>query len=357
MKKNFFRLILLAVVTVVCVSCEDDDNIPSPDVEVKSVGAYFVNNGGWNDNNGSIQYYDYETGLVSGDLYKQANGKSIGDAQDLCIYGSKLYVTCSSSSKLEVLDLKGKIIKTIPLQNATNQPIQPRQLTAADGKVYFTAYDGTVSKLDTLSLNVEGSVYVGPYPEALTVADKKLYVNISNYTQGNQIAVVDLVSFTKTTDVEVLLNPYNQSLTAEGKVYFVSCGTYNNPSIPAEQRVLQTLQCLDPKTNKVTTLCQASAIAYYEGKMYCIYADYYTPKDTSIFSYDLATGKSQSLIDPSTIANPTAINVDPVNGNIYIASPGSSGAPSSIYVFENDGKAIKVLEAGYYAAGVRFLQQ
>ena len=342
-------------------ACDDDDTPGRQDgqpTEVKSVGAYFINNGNWGQNNGSIQFYDYETGTVSDDLYQEANGKGIGDVQDLCIYGSRLYVACSTSSKIEVLDRQGKeIVEPILLTNTAGQPIQPRYLEAAGGKVYFTAYDGTVSRLDTLSLEVEASVEVGPYPEALAYADGKLYVNISNYGTGNQVAVVDLATFTKEKDIEVLLNPYNQSLEADGKVYFVSCGTYDNPAIAEEERVLQTLQCIDPATDQVTSLCQASTIAYYDGKMYCIYADFYTPEQNDIFVYDLQTGTKESIISPASISNPTQIDVDPTNGDIYIASPDYTGAPSTVYVYENDGTPKTTLEAGISVTGVRFLQQ
>lgn len=358
MKKHWFKAVLFVMASVTWLaSCDENDSIPEPPVEVKSVGAYFVNNGNWKQNNGSIQFYDYETGNVSGDLYKMANGKGIGDAQDLCIYGSKLYVACSTSSKIEVLTFDGKIIKTLNMVNDADQPMQPRYLEAAEGCVYFTSYDGTVSRLDTLSLEVDKSVEVGPYPEALSYVGGKLYVNISNYSTGNQVAVVDLSTFTKEKDIEVLLNPYNQSLVADGKIYFVSCGTYDNPDIPVEERILQTLQCLDPATGEVKKLCQASTIAYYNQKMYCIYADYYTPEKTDIFVYDLKTGTQQSIISIADIANPTQIDVDPSNGDIYISSPDYTGAPSTVYVFNNDGTPKKTLEAGISVAGVRFLQQ
>ena len=51
----------------------------------------------------------------------------------------------------------------------------------AEGFVFVTAYDGTVSKLDTLTLDIVNKVAVGDYPEALTYAGGKLYVNISGY--------------------------------------------------------------------------------------------------------------------------------------------------------------------------------
>lgn len=358
MKKYWFKTALFMMATATAmVACDNDDPTRELPVDVKSVGAYFVNNGNWNQNNGSIQFYDYETGLVSADLYQAANGKGIGDVQDLCIHGSKLYVACSTSSKIEVLTLEGKIIKTLSLTNEAGQPLQPRYLEADGGKVYFTSYDGTVSRLDTLSLEVDASVEVGPYPEALSCTGGKLYVNISNYSAGKQVAVVNLSTFTKEKDIEVLLNPYNQSLVAGGKVYFVSCGTYDNPAIPAEERVLQTLQSIDPATGEVKSLCQASTIAYYNEKMYCIYADFYTPDKNDIFVYDLKTGEKQSIISPEDIPNPTQIDVDPSNGDIYIASPDYTGAPSTVYVFKNDGTPKTTLEAGISVAGVRFLQQ
>lgn len=355
MKKHWFETALLVMAAATwTASCDNDDPVENENrpIEVKSVGAYFINNGNWNQNNGSIQFYDYETGMVSGDLYKTANGKGIGDVQDLCIYGSKLYVSCSTSSKIEVLNMEGKIIKTLNMEN-----VQPRYLEAAEGKVCFTAYDGNVYRLDTLSLEVDKHVAVGDHPEALAYAAGKLYVNISGYGTGNQVAVVDLATFNKEKDIEVLLNPYNQSLEADGKVYFVSCGTYDNPAIPEEERVLQTLQSIDPATGTVRSLCQASTIACYKQKMYCIYADFYTPEKNDIFVYDLKTGARTSLIPVSNIENPTQIDVDPTNGDIYISSPDYSGAPSSVYVFNNNGTQKEILTAGNAVGGVRFLQR
>lgn len=369
MKKKYWLMTAFwAMAAVLCCSCDDDDPVTTdPDDSGETVtgsvvaapgkGAYVVNNGNWNANNGSIQFYYSEKDSISADLYQQANGKGIGDAQDLCIYGSKLYVTCSTSAKIEVLDLQGGIIETIPLANESGQSVQPRYLAADGGKVYFSSYDGTVSRLDTLSLEVEASVEVGAYPEAIAITGNKLYANISGYGTGNQVAVVDLDSFTCTDLVEVVLDPYNQMLAAGGKIYFVSVGNYSSPSTPEEERILSTLQCLDPATNEVAELCQASVISYYDNKIYCIYAEFYWPDNQDIFTYDLATGEMQSIIAPSLIDNPTEIDVDPESGDIYISSPDYSGVPGTVYVFNNDGTLKTTFTAGYSVAGVRFFSE
>lgn len=55
-------------------------------------------------------------------------------------------------------------------------------MTAATGNIYFTAYDGTVSQIDTTSLSITQKIEVGgSHPEALTSANGKLYINLSNY--------------------------------------------------------------------------------------------------------------------------------------------------------------------------------
>ena len=226
---------LMAVALGAFTACSDDDNnIPEPPATVptETVGAYILNTGNWGGNDASIQYLDIEKGTVSADLYAAANNEGLGDlGQDLCLYGSKLYATVSGSSKIVIMDKNCKVIKSIPLTNAENQPINPRYMTAVDGNVYFTAYDGTVSRLDTLSMSITGSVEVGDHPEALTNANGKLYVNISGYGSGKTVAVIDLTTFTKTKDIETVLNPYTQCITGDdGYVYVVSNGNYAGDS-------------------------------------------------------------------------------------------------------------------------------
>lgn len=147
---------------------------------MESSGAYIINTGDWNANNGSIMWYDKANNTVSPDLYMTANGKGIGDVQDLCVYGSKMYVTSTTSSKLVILDLQGKELKSISLADENSQPISPRYITPANGHVYFTAYDGTVSRVDTTTMEITGKLNVGKYPEGLTYANGKLYVCLSN---------------------------------------------------------------------------------------------------------------------------------------------------------------------------------
>lgn len=353
MKKYLFKTALCALALGAFTSCNEDDNIPEiPEVPVITTGAYILNTGNWGANNGTIQWYDMESGKVSADLFQTANGAGIGDAQDMCVYGSKIYIVSSTSAKIEIVNRKDfKIVKTLPLTDAANKPIEPRYLTATAGNVYFTAYDGTVSRLDTLSMTVAEKVEVGDHPEALTNANGKLYINISGYGTGTKVAVVDVKTFKKTKELDVLLNPYDECITADnGNVYFVSCGDFNgNPTA--------TMQCINSATDEVTKVCPASKIANKGDKMYFIYGDYWLSAETkSISVYDLKTKETKKFVDYSAFQNPSTIEVDPVSGDVYIIDAPAS-VTNTISIYSADGVFKKKIDAGYYTTKLSFITQ
>ena len=362
MKKFWYKMLFMTVALGTTTACSDDDEpeiIEPEPVPTETVGAYILNTGNWGGNDASIQYLDMSTGTVSTDLYAKANGQSLGDlGQDLCLYGSKLYVTVSGSSKIVIMDKNCKELKSISPTNEAGQPISPRYMTAADGAVFFTAYDGCVSRLDTLTLDITGKVAVGSHPEGITNANGKLYVNNSNYTQdgsGKTVSVIDIASFSKIKDIEVALNPYTQCLTADdGYVYVVSNGNYaGTDKIPEDQWVYQTLQRIDPKTDTMTSVCNATFVANHGSKMYILYSEYYLPDTHKAVIYDLEKGTETPFIDIKTLQSPNAMNIDPVTGDVYIVdSPW--GANADILVYDADGNYKKKYSAGYYTSKMIF---
>ena len=355
MKKYWYKTAMLVMALGAFTACSNDDGPKIPEGPIAPVnGAYVINTGNSGANNGTIQWYDRDQKTVSADLFAAANGAGIGDAQDLCIYGSKIYITCTNSAKIEVVNRADFTrIQTLKLSNG-EQSISPRYMTATGGNVYFTAYDGTVSRLDTTSLSITGKIEIGDHPEALTSANGKLYVNLSNYNSdgtGKYVAVVDIATFKKTKNLNVLLNPYDVCTTGEdGKVYFISCGDFSgNPA--------QTLQCIDPQTDQVTEICPASKMAMKDNKIYIIYAEYYedaAPKSISV--YDMNTKQTTQFANYSDFSNPGNIVVDPATGDIIIIDQPFS-VLNDIYVYGSDGVLKKKLETGYYPTNMRFVTE
>lgn len=360
MKLKFIYLTAAMPLIAAMTSCNNDEPKIDDETEkpVITTGAYIINTGNWGANDGSIQWYDINKGIVSSDIYAASNGKGIGDLQDLCVYGSKLYAVSSTSSKIEILDKEGKIIKSMPLTTSDNKPLQPRYATAGDGYVFFTAYDGTVSKLDTLSQEIVSSVNVGDHPEGLSYTKGKVFVNISGYGMGNTVAVVDANTMTKVKDITVLLNPYTQSIVgSDGFVYIVSNGNYaSSDGLEEEDYIYGTLQRINPDTYQVEELCNASYIANKGDKMYILYSEYYLPDRAKCFVYDIKTGKETDFVKFSDIPNPGGIAVDPETEDVYIINQ-PYGALNDVYVYDKDGNKKSQFEAGQYTTGIRFVTE
>ncbi len=386
MKLNWCKLAIMALALGVFTACSEDDepNGEGPGTEtgggddttggsgdntggepIVTLGAYVLNTGNWDGNDAGIQYLDFQTGELSEDLYAAANGEGLGDlGQDLCVYGSKIYVTVSNSSKVAIMDRNCRLLKSISVTASDGTPINPRYMTAYEGKVYFTAYDGTVSRIDTTSMSVDGKLNLidagaqtgYDHPEAITAANGKLYVNISGYGSGKWLSVVDVASFTKLKDIEIVLNPYTQCITAEdGYVYFVSNGNYaGKPSLTPEQYVYGTMQRLDPETDQVEQVCRATYIANAGDKMYILYSEYYLPEVARAYVRDLKTGEESEFIDMADLQSANGLAVDPASGDVYVFDA-PYGAASDVHVYGADGTLKRTFEAGMSTSKMVFV--
>src|SRR5574344_1083663 len=165
MNKNLFYT--LALVSMTLLACSDNEDDKEKEIS-PSTFTIVLNTGNYNGNDASIMRYDLNNHITGTDLYYAANQEGIGDvAQDIIKYGSKYYVTVTNSSKLVVLDKDMKILKSIAFVNE-GTPTNPRFLASANGNVYVTAHDGCITKIDTTSLTIRGTVAVGDHPEGLS---------------------------------------------------------------------------------------------------------------------------------------------------------------------------------------------
>jgi len=345
---NKYLIFALALTAMTFAACSDDDD-DNQAVELKpSTSAVVLNCGNWGGNDASIMRFDVVNNTVTNDLYLAANNEQLGDlGQDIIKYGSKYYVTVTESSKLVVLNKDMKIIKVIPFEKG-GMPSKPRFMASANGKVYVTAYDSCISRIDTTSLRITGSVMVGDHPEGLSYANGKLYANISGYGAGSSVAVVDEQSFTKTKDLQVLLNPYTESVVADnGNVYIVSNGNYaGSPNLEQKDWVYGTVQCINTKTDEVSEVCRGTFISTYKNRLYVLYSEYYLPDTKKAFIYDLNTKEETTLTDINKFQSPQGINVDPTRGNVYVFDC-PWGNPADICVIGADGTIIKKVPAGF----------
>lgn len=309
--------------------------------------VYILNEGGWGTNDASLSCYNSKTKQLQNDCFQVQNKRGLGDlANDLKLYGNKLYCVVNGSSTVEVMDIStGKSIKQIHLFEG-NAAKSPRRIAFWQSKAYVCCYDGTVVRIDTASLAVEASIKVGRNPEDLCVSNGKLYVSNSggldfpNY--DNTVSVVDLAAFTETKKITVGANPNRIAADSYGNVFLIVMGDYGET--PA------AFKCISSQTDAVTHSFDiaASNFAISGNTAYLYQYDYFTEtywvKEFNVANKTIT--KENFFTEAVDLKTPYGIAVDATNGDVYIGDARYFKESGDVYCFGSNGKKKFVLNVG-----------
>ncbi|MDR2775030.1 MAG: hypothetical protein LBC19_09905 [Tannerella sp.] len=349
MKKSIelLKVIFCYLVFVYAFSaCEEEDPLPATGPVIPgSHGVFILNEGTMKGNDAGLSCYNFETGELTPDLM---NGE-LGDlAQDMMAYGSKLYIAMSGSSNITVLDMATRqLLKRISVMNG-DKPREPRYLTAYEGKIYASTYDGNVVRLDTATLTLDNAVAkVGNNPDGIVAVNGKLYVANSGGMQespDSTLSVVDVASFQEERKITVGVNPYFVKAGKDGNIYLTYRGNYGD--IPGG------IQQLDTQTGAVTALnINANQKFDLSDDLLYFYNVTYDENwvSTAAFGvYNTVTGSLTSdpvISDGTVLSFPYAIQVNPKTKDVYIANADFQ-VKSKVYTFGTDGKMKTVFETG-----------
>jgi YVTN family beta-propeller protein len=347
MKHLKLRNLLMALVAVMALSsCHKDKNDATPTL---GPGVYVLNQGGLNNNNGSLSFYSYTTKTASSDIYASANGAGLGDTpNDLKVYGSKLYIVVNVSNVLDVVDPKtGKLIKQISFGKKL-----PRSIAFYKNNAFVTSYDGTVSVIDTATFVTTKSITVGLNPEQLVVSNGKLYVANSgglSPTLDKTVSVIDLNTLAVTKTINVITNPVEIAADSFGHVYVVSNGDFNT--------ILSGITVIDNTTDAVISQTTTD-VAYGSPFIVNNNSAYYITSSNKIVVYDVQkqTISSQSFVtDATTFKAPYGIGVSAVSGEVFISDAIDYKSNGTVTAFDKTGKKEYSFNAGINPANIVFM--
>lgn len=332
-------------------------------------GMYVVNEGNMNMNKASLDYVDFTQGLYRKNIYNQVNPevtKGLGDvANDIGVYGSKLYVVVNISNKIEVMDVKtAKRIKMIDLVNC-------RYVTFHGNKAYVSAYlgkvgdpkapRGIVAEIDTATLQITRKIEVGRQPEEMAVVGNKLYVaNSGGYSPPNYertVSVIDMDSFTEIKRIDVAVNLHRLKADQYGDLYVTSRGDYYD--IPSKLFVIDTKTDLVKKTFNVA----ASNLAIDGDKAYVYSTEYSYITGENTISYSMINVKDEAIIPGSFIRDgtdkkikiPYGIAVHPMTKDVFVSDATDYVTPGRLYCFGPDGRQKWSVETGDIPASFAFV--
>lgn len=338
MKK--INLLLAASATLLLLSCNDNKgsiDIPTPQTQ----GFYILGEGSFSSESSTLYYYDLNTKAVT-DRFTAANpGAILGNtAIDMKIYGSKLYVAVDVSNKVLVLDAaSGRILEDIAMGETDGRKREPRGVACAAGKVFVSLYSGEVARIDTTSYDVDYTTYGGlfKYSEGIAaVGDSKLCVANSGYGSGNTVTVIDIPSFTVSYDITVRANPNELAVTKDGEVYLATWGDY-----VSEGPALHKLD-LTAKTYTTVPDVEVQRIAIDGNTLYGTNIVYGVTTNSSLVKVNLKDNSVTLMIEAQEGAF-NGVNVNPLNGYLYVMNVAADFMTSTVLGFDEKGNALAPL--------------
>lgn len=351
-KKSTFVYALLAASLLLLTACpgpEPPD--PTPPIDAHADGIFVLNEGVMDHNNSSISYYDMKTGVINPDIFLEANHRGLGDTgNDLQRYGSKLYAVVNVSNRVEVMNFaNAKSLKSISLEGK-----QPRYICFLNGKAFVSCFDGDVVRIDTATLEIDGTVRCGRNPEGICVCNHKLYVansgGLDNPNYDNTVSVVDPNTMTVTKTITVGINPYIVKGYNDQYIYVNSRGDY--------MATPYNLYKIDAATDEVVKEYGIEVLNFdiYGDKAF-VYSYDFMNSTSWIKVLNLHTDELSDhnfITDGTTIETPYSITANPLNGDIYITDVHDFTVTGDVYCFSQDGKKKFSFEVGINPSKIVF---
>ena len=339
MKKYILSFVMMVMGASLLTSClSDNDNKNNQPITVPvTTGLYVVNNGQWNQNNGSLTYFDYKT-MTAQELLGPGE---LGDTpNDAYTKGDTIFIAVNTDNIIVVYNKKtNSVIDRVSTTEEMGE-IEgngPRHIIGYGNYIYFTTYGGYVAQMDAKELTVTDKVKVGSAPEDLSLGGTSdapvLYVANSDYGYGN--ASVSKVTVkangfgaVETITSEKIQNP--QDILAVGNgFYYIDWGHYTDDYSKQLDAGLYYYE------NGAVSLLVENATGMGVGMVYAAgYAvgynivtfnnPYGSDSKPTYNTYNTYTRSKTTLTltgdTGNEIFSPAAIAVDPLTGNIVIAS-------------------------------------
>lgn len=344
------RAVYILISLLCLVACDPEPVLIAESQAIADAGhtgIYVLSEGLFNDNNSTLAWIDFGTGLPdswdipsgkSYDCFEKVNGRRLGDtANDILLYGSRLYIAVNVSSTIEILDAAtGRSLSQIPMSNH-GKSSEPRYMTASGHYVYVCSFDGTVTRIDTLTMKADATVTVGRNPDGICCTTGKLYVSNSGgldpENPDSTVSVIDLATFSEIKRINVRQNP--GSIYADGnRVYVVSRGIYDDDKKDYDSR----LHCIDTENDQVIDTYDIPILRMdlHDGQAWF----YGYGSGGTIQVLDLASGQiidSDFITDGTVIERPYALKVEPTSHKVYVCDAANYVSPGSLYCFAPDG--------------------
>lgn len=332
---------LITILPLSFISCENDEN----DDQINIEGIYVVNEGNFNNNNGSITLFNPDEQKTVQNYFSNNNEWSLGDVvQDLSFYEDKGFIVVNNSQKVEVV--KKETFESIGVIEGLSYPRQ--FLGIDDNKGYITngssatGANGNVLVIDMSDYAVIDTIEVGKGPESMVKYENSVYVaNSGGYSADNTVSVIntDNDEVTKTIDVKDIPTDIIKDDNDNLWVYCKGLGSWQDGG-PTNSHLVK----INTSDNSTTDF-DIGKVTSYGNYLMAAGPDnesiYYTGAD-GIYKIKISANSVPETPFIETI--PYGLDVNPENGNIYCMVSGESSGYAIRY--DNESNLIDSTKVG-----------
>ncbi len=335
MNKVSLRYVLILFLAALALSCSDDEETPKGEYEH---GVFILNEGG-QASNGTVSFYNQSTSQTTASILGLNSTGFVGlYPQSITFSGDKSYVVVGGDNKIAVADAN-----TFESISTITDPaiVTPRYVEVINDKAYISVwgpYDANYALIDS---------YVLVYDLKTNTVIKKIdtdegtenflyngnYLFAANYGSGSStLSVINPTENSLVKEIQLSSGPSGLAIDANNKVWVACIGGYMASSgklfriNPSTLAIEATISVTGGMGTDIAMTTDKQNILYTVG--------------TSVYKLPISstTQASSPLFTSAEASSIYAFNVDPNNGDIWIADPLAYSTPGKFFVYTSDGK-------------------
>ena len=351
-------LTLTALILFILGSCEKDEMETPETGYAASGGVVVVNEGGFQNNNGSISFIS-ASGEVTNNIFAAANGTDLGDVViSYSKAADKGIITVNNSQKVEIVEAETfNSLKTI-----TQDLTYPRHVLAINSsKAYVTngSVNGTIVVINLEDYSVTKTIPVGQGPEVMVRSGNNVYVaNSGGFGVDNTLSVINSSDDVETAKIVVGDVPVDLVQDASGNIWVLCKGALSY-SIEPPYTATRISEAKLAKVNANSNSVEAEIVLVETSSTESV--ERLAISKDGLTLYYLKSGEVYELATSATNPNASAfiegnfygLDVHPSTGKIWTTTNGFT-ENQEVKVYDSNGTLINSYDVGIGSSACAF---
>jgi len=352
-------------------ACSGIDEDPGQEeFHSSSRGVFVLNEGNYNSGNATLSYYDPTEKTVENEVFIRANERKLGDTgQSIALRNGTAYIAVENSGIIWAIDAETFRVKGQLTAPQTEHMVNPRYIHfLSDTKAYSTdLYSPYITIFNPTNMAYLGSISTGQ-PSRYNYCSTEQMVQHGRYVFTNCWCYTDLLLVIDTQSDQVVdsihlrtsMQPKSMVLDRKAHLWVITDGGYQSGEDSFGENIPH-LYCIDAETRQILT---DQALDTDEGNVQLAL----NPTSDTLYVinndvFRMGIDESHLPVRPFIEAKRDSkgrrhmlygLNVDPHNGDLYLADAIDYAQRGVIYRYNREGALTDEFRVGINPNGFAF---